>query len=832
MHMRVDSSTSAAPLDRLTSADAGRAGGKALNCARLKQAGFPVPDGIVILADAKDHEIGAVAEHAWFDTVPPGSLFAVRSSGIGEDGPGQSFAGIHETFLNVPRHEVAAAVAACRASARSERALAYRQANNITVDAIAIGVLIQLMIQPKAAGVAFTINPLTGNAGEFVINAARGLGEALVSGTIDPDEYVVRKNDGQLLLRRIGDGGEAATVLGDSEITELAGMLQRIEQHYGAPQDVEWCRDDVGFWIVQSRPVTAVAPQQGPDIEWTRANLAEVLPDLTSPQALAAFEDLLNSAERLNFGRLAAPDAELGPLVKQFAGRLYFNLSQMRRVSRIGGFAPAAMLRALGHSEAISAEDEIATRPPLRDLLPVIPDFALLAWRHLRAAKIVAAHNERTARSLARLKSVDPARMSDAELWAGFEEWRRDGPREMQTVLLLSGVMFHETPVRKVCEKVGFPYERLVYPQLATGERSVSSQQAFDLVALAGIARREPRVASFIASAPPEQLAEVRTALAGTEFVTAFERFLAAYGHRGRYESDWALPRYHEDPTPLLYALRAHLSSPPADDASVTIARQQREAAEAWTAFSKRLSWWQRRTTLPRVRRSVATIKNYYVWREQVRSDLVRVMSLLRPWHLELAARFASRGWLDDAKDYFLLHTSEVGAVIAGSASPESLRPIAAARNAELDRYRQLRMPLLMKERDLPRLLRTAGVSGGADTDGSLTGHPVSAGRVEAEVVVIRDPADFDRMKRGAILVAPATDPSWTPLFTLASGVIVEVGGVLSHASTIAREFGLPALANVKHATKRLKTGDRVRLDAIEGRVDRLSSIDDRCRAR
>jgi pyruvate,water dikinase len=133
-------------------------------------------------------------------------------------------------------------------------------------------------------------------------------------------------------------------------------------------------------------------------------------------------------------------------------------------------------------------------------------------------------------------------------------------------------------------------------------------------------------------------------------------------------------------------------------------------------------------------------------------------------------------------------------------------------------------MPLFMKESDLHRLVRASSVSGVADLDGeSLTGLPVSGGCVEADVVVVRDPADFERMTRGAILVAPATDPSWTPLFTLASGVIVEVGGVLSHASTIAREFGLPAIANVKHATRRLKTGDRVRLDAMSGRIDRIA---------
>ncbi len=279
----------------------------------------------------------------------------------------------------------------------------------------------------------------------------------------------------------------------------LAALLQKIEAHYGAPQDVEWCRDEAGFWIVQSRPVTAIRPADTPDIEWTRANLAEVMPDLTSPQVLAYFEELLNAAERVTLGRLAAPEAELGPLLKTFGGRLYFNLSQIRRVCRAGGIAPAGMLRSLGHAEAISAEDEIATRPPAGDVLRRLPDFARIAWRHLRAAPIVRATLARTAASLAQVKAVDPSRLTDAELWSSLEERRGEGPLEIQTVLLLAAVVIHETPVRRVCDRVGFPFEHLVYPQLAAGERSVSSQQAFDLVALAD---RRGRIRASAASWP------------------------------------------------------------------------------------------------------------------------------------------------------------------------------------------------------------------------------------------------------------------------------------------------------------------------------------------
>jgi rifampicin phosphotransferase len=819
-------SDSFAPLDRVRPADAPRCGGKAFNCARLKQAGFPVPDGLVVFADASDSAIGTVASHEWFDSLAAPGLFAVRSSGIGEDSAAHSFAGIHETILDVPREGLAAAVAACRASALSPRADTYRSATGLTTESTDIGVLIQRMVRAAVSGVAFTVNPLTGAQNDLVINAARGLGEALVSGAIDPDEYIVHKTSGELLLRRLADDSTSAVAaLSDHDVAALAALLRRIEAHYGAPQDVEWCRDEAGFWIVQSRPVTATKPPDPKDVEWTRANLAEVLPDLTSPQALFHFEDLLNTAERISFGRLMAPEAELGPVLKSFCGRLYFNVAQLRHAARIGGYAPAAMLRSLGHSEAISADDEIARRPPVLAFLRALPDFARLASSHLRASRVVAAQQARTTAFLARLTAADPSTLDDATLWSMVDEWRRRGPEELKAVLMLAGVVLHERPVRKVCSRVGFPFEDLVYPQLATGERSVSSQQAFDLVALAGVARQDPRVRQALTDIPAEDHVRLRGAIAGTPFLAVFDRFLDHYGHRGLYESDWALPRFREDPTPILQAVRMHLldDGGRADDDGAAARHRDAAAAAAWTAFIDRLPWWRRLITLPRIRQAVAMIKRYYVWRERVRSDLVRVLAAQRGLHIVLADRFVARGWLDDRSDYFLVRLEEIESVIHGHAPPASLRPIVATRRAEQERYRSMRMPLLMRESDLPRLLRAAAVSGAPDSDGgALSGLPVSGGCVEAEVVVVRSPADFGRMTRGAILVAPATDPSWTPLFTLASGVIVEVGGVLSHASTIAREFGLPAIANVKHATRRLRTGERVRLDAVSGRIERL----------
>jgi rifampicin phosphotransferase len=812
------------PLTRLTPDAAARSGAKAWNCSRLLQAGFPVPDGLVALATATEIECAALSAHPWFDGQPAGATFAVRSSGIGEDGEGQSFAGIHTTLLHVSRTGVPAAASACRDSGRSATALEYRRSRGLSIDRVEMAVLIQRMVQPVASGVAFSINPLTGAAGEIVINAAWGVGEALVSGQVDPDEFVVRKRDQVVAWSRIGEkGGAAGTAerasLTPAQVRELSRLVLRIEDHFGSPQDVEWCHDGAAFWIVQSRPVTTRAASSG-ETEWTRANLAEVLPDLTSPQALAGFEDLLNRGERRFVGGLLAPDAELGPTVKAFGGRLYFNLTQLRRICRLTGTPVAEMLRSMGHAGAVHPDDE--RRPALSlEQLRALPALARVLWRHVRAARIVRDHKARTAVTLARIAAQDPEQLADADVWRVIEQWVEDAPRDIEPVLLCGNVMAHELPVRKACERLHWSFEALVYPQLAAGERSVSAQQAYALVALADVARGEPRAAGWLAD-PASELADVRTALGGTAFLAALERFLERYGHRGRYEYDWALPRYQEAPGPILQAVRAHLAAPPAAGRGPTPDQQADAAAAAWRGVEAGVSVWQRWTTVRRMRRSIRRIKQYYLWREEVRSDLVRVVSALRRWHLVLAARFVERGWIDRRDDYFLLRLSEVAALVRGHAAPASARQRVTERVAEQARHAALAMPLLMRASELPSLLRTAGLSGGSHDGRELAGQAVSVGCVEGEVVVVRDPGDFGRMKRGAILVAPATDPSWTPLFTLAAGVIVEVGGVLSHASTIAREYGLPALANVRHATKRLKTGERVRLDAAQGLVLRL----------
>jgi rifampicin phosphotransferase len=823
-------------LNQISAADRPSVGGKAYNCARLKQAGFPVPDGIVVPNDATADDIRALASDPWFDALPADTRFAVRSSGIGEDSEGHSFAGVHETQLNVERADLTEAVALCRRSGRSDQARVYRDARQLAQGDTAIGVLVQRMVPAVVSGVAFTINPITG-ADELVVNAAWGLGEALVSGRVAPDEFTLVKPDYRVTAERLGakNGERTGPTLSRDQLCELGELLCRIEQHYGAPQDIEWCHDGRQFWIVQSRPVTTAVtrlqseiayPQSAirdpqSEIEWTRANLAEVLPEQTSPQCLDAYETMLNRGQRRFMGRLLAPDAELGPMFKSFQGRMYMNLSQMRRVVSLIGAPAADLLRSLGHPEQIHPQDEVPTRAPLPEILRLLPDFIRIGRYDVRPEQVLRKHEARTRETIARVSSVDPRTLSDLELWDAIESWIESGPETIQPVFVMSGVLARETAVRRICDRVGFSYERLVYPQLAAGARSVSTQQAFDLVALAATARHDARATAYLIG-NDGTFTDFRTALAGTAFLQALDRFLDEYGHRGRYESDWAIPRLHENPAPVLFAIREQLHARSPDPKAVA-ERQAADAAAAWRAFQARLTWWQRWTILPRVRALLRRLKQQYGWREQVRSDLTRTVRYMRSYHLTLADRFVDRGWLDRRDDYFLLLLDEIGAVVRGVQPGPGLRGIAARRATELAAQRNLQMPMLMRESELPVLLQRSDAIPDGDAE-VLTGLCVSPGGVDAEVVVMRDPSEFATMKRGAILVAPATDPSWTPLFTLAAGVIVEVGGMLSHASTIAREYGLPALANVKNATRILKTGDRVSLDASGGRAMRLES--------
>jgi pyruvate,water dikinase len=804
-------------LDEIQPSDASYVGGKALHCARLKRAGFTVPDGVVLTTEAMDQSLDIPALCDWLSSLPPSALLAVRSSGVDEDSAGHSFAGIHETTLNVAPAQVAAAVRSCWDSVRSEQAQAYRRAQKLPGKDPKTAVLIQRMIQPVSAGVAFTVNPVTGARDELVINSAPGLGDALVSGQVNPDEFRIDKTRRQVLSSTTPTGAPSLT---SAELRELADMLVRIERYFGNAQDVEWCHDGRQFWIVQSRPVTTGTPHK--DLTWTRANAREVLPELTSPMTIYSMTDTIEEGERKFNGKLLAPESELGRMARVFYGRLYFNVDQIRHACRMTGTAPALVLRSMGHEGAIDPADEVRLQPNWRERFTTFPDIMRILAGQLRVKKIVRQQTARLAEFLEELESLDFRKLQDRDLWAEHRKWLPRMGDELQVVFTLTAVSAYEHPLRRMCERAGMAYERLAYTHLAAGEKSVSSAQAFDLLRLARVAQDEYEAREYFSRAR-QSSHDYPTELRDTQFLKEFDGFLETYGHRGHYESDIAMRRYREDPSPLLFAIQSHVQSGNTPDPAEIAARQKKEAAEAWNEFQAKLRWWQRPVLVLLARWLLRRIKQYYLWRELCRSSVVRVAWPIRLLHLELARRFVERGWLELRDDYFYLTPADVDEVTETPEMGPDLLSRVARRKEEWAGLATIEMPLLMRQSELPAIVRgrAAPVAAG-ESKREWSGLCVSTGLVEGEVIVLRTPDEFSRMKRGAILVTTATDPSWTPLFTLASGIIVEVGGILSHASTVAREYGLPAIANLKDATKILKDGDRIRLDATNGVVQIL----------
>ncbi len=833
------------PLDQLTPTDLPRVGGKAYNCTRLRQAGLPVPDGFVIMTDAMDLPIPSVDLNEALDRFPDPTLFAVRSSAADEDSAGHSFAGIHETRLNVTRDGIADAIKACLESVQSPQALAYRHTQGLTTDKIQTGVLVQEMIQPVVSGVAFTINPVTGASDELVINASWGLGEAIVSGRVEPDEFQVRKSDSAVLSARIGskrhhivakngvsilieteEQAQKTRTLTNEQLQELAALLRLIEQEYGSPQDVEWCHDGARFWIVQARAVTTTPQMPLLDILWTRANASEILPDLTSPQALQTIIEGYERAVRLYYSNMIAPTTELGPTAKGFYGRLYLNLSQLLNIYKLFGQPPASLLRLMGHEGEIRKEDETPTTRTLREALRVLPDILRITWKMLNTDNIMREHLTFVEEFMSRLKSRDPRALPDAEVWTVIRTCVDTLPEFVwKTFPVIGGLSIYRDMVQSICSKVGFPSDRLLDTQLAVGEQSVTAQQGLELLALANQARDEEQTREYFLTAS-NTFENYREALRDTNFLKTFETFLQTYGHRGDIESDWALPRYHEDPTPLLSVISLHVHAPNSSTPEEIRTRLEHEATETWREFEGELTWWQLRTVVPRVKWALKRAKRHRLWRERNRFELIRSMSEFKRWHLILAERFTERGWIEKPADYFFLELKEIGEAIVDASKAARLKSIIAGRKEDYEAWRRLEMPLLMRESELPALMRRATSTMPDSSVTKLRGLNISSGLVEGEVVVITGPTEFSRMKQGAILVAPATSPAWTPLFTLAAGIIVEIGGTLSHSSIVAREYGLPALANVKDATKLLKDGDHVRLDAENETVEVLLHSD------
>ncbi|MBV9595886.1 MAG: phosphoenolpyruvate synthase [Chloroflexi bacterium] len=828
-------------------ADLASVGGKAANLGELVRANFPVPDGFVLTTRAYD----AAAHAALVDPtnsaraaarlreapVPDdaarsvldayaalgGGPVAVRSSATAEDLPGASFAGQQDTYLNVVGDDaLLKAIRRCWASLWNERAVAYRAAHGIDDRHVSLAVVVQEMVSASAAGVIFTADPLTGRRRRAVLDAVADLGDKLVSGAVNPDHYVVETPDRRIVERRLsGD----ARVLSDAELLELAVLAERVEHHFGSPQDIEFALDASRRpWLTQSRPITTLypLPAEPPDLErdlrvYFSANVFQGYFSPITPMGVQFFR-LLGSSVYGRFGA-SVRDTHAGPEELVEAGmRLYVDVTPVVRdrvgrqifqtVTKAGEARTSAVVSRLADDSRFAPKhrSRIST---LRRIAAAIQRAGIpaAALRVMLSPSAVRARYVREMESIARIDL--PAGADSAERLDAFERLLLVASSQLLPRLL--GIM---APAMLTLGLVAWLLRgRARDDELQVLTRSAphnpTTEMDLALWSLSVALRNDTDSRACLLERAPEELsAAYQAAALPPRLQAGLGQFLADYGFRTIGEIDIGVPRWSEEPAHILGILSNYLRL--ADDAPTPAAQFARGQRDAETMVASLLA----RARGPRhlvLRVALLRLRQLIGSREAPKFHIIRLLAtpsreLLKPVGVELAVhcRIAS------ADDIFFLTLDEARRAVAGA----DFRTVVAARRREFERERT--------RRTVPRVLLSDGTDAEAaviaPAAGALRGTPASPGTVTGPARVIHAPQGA-HVDAGEILVAPSTDPGWTPLFLTAGGLVMEMGGMMSHGAVVAREYGIPAVVGLAGATERIATGQRITVDGAAGTV-------------
>lgn len=861
-------------LDQINQDNLPLAGGKAANLGAMTRAGFPVPPGFCLTTaawrvfmracrlDGAIHELRrAAAASTPAETERHAALLreqieraampqeiveavrrayaelpsrlplelaaakgdlpvAVRSSATAEDLPTLSFAGQQDTYLDVTGlDDLLRAVRACWASLWTGRAVQYRQAGGVSHDA-EVAVVVQAMVPCDVAGVAFSIDPLTGEDA-VVIEAVPGLGDALMNGKADPVLYRVSP-DGSLSA----DPGESA-LLAPREAHRLASVVNLLAEYFGCPQDAEWGYRDGELYLFQSRPITAFderffnEPSPDPDQVWTAAFLNERFPQPVSPLGWSIVGSLLEPlAYREPLRYLGVHDLDAQAVTRLYRGHPYTDAGVFWRIHKL-------------FPDRLLPEDAVRYFPggdiSLRKKTPTPRWSPRLLWSVLRAAmadlrnwspvhnwqvwrRFVLEHEQEMARlaartdaALAALAEMPHDREKRLAVYGLLEEGQELSHRLLRIhrwSLVHADLTY--TLLRRLCVRVfghdeGPPLAARQVTRLHT--RSFLLDQA--LRNLADRARRTPALRQALNNRSWAELAaQLPTLPGGPSFRDELERFLAEYGHRA-YSLDIFQPTFRDDPFQVLALVRELLR----DDGLRAAPAADAEKADA----QRRMPWF--------LRPLASLAQRYVLLREEQRFLWQRTLALQRRLVTGLGDALAQGEHLDRAGDVFFLTLAELRQAASGTLS-------AGGRTA---RQRRLAHADLQREHTLapslsyPEFLRgdTPLPSTSAGRNSTLRGRPVSPGIARGLVRVIRSPGDFEKLRPGDILVTASPDPGWTPVFGIIAGLVMERGGQLSHGAVVAREYGLPAVAGLSGATTQFRDGEWILVDGRTGVVQR-----------
>ncbi|MDT5033738.1 MAG: rifampicin phosphotransferase [Actinoplanes sp.] len=798
------------------------------------------------------------------------AAYAVRSSATAEDLPTASFAGQQDTYLNVVGPAVILQhISRCWASLFTERAVVYRLRNGVDHRTVQMAVVVQQMVFPQAAGILFTADPVTGNRKVATVDAGFGLGEALVSGLVNPDVFTVR--DGEVVAKAVATkqraihplpaGGtqdvavdprrQEQPALTDAQVVRLVQLGRRIEAHFGRPQDIEWCLVDDGFQIVQSRPITTLFPIPAADDAENHVYVSvghqQMMTDPMKPLGFSMWQ--LTAM---------APMHEAG-------GRLFVDVT--RRLA-----APASragLLDLMGRGDPL-VRDALETVLDRGDFIPTLPDTGAVGPPAGSASAPIATDPaivteliERSQASLAALRRDIRTKTGPALfdfLLEAFQEHKRVLSDPLSIKAIMAGMEATWWLNDQLQEWLG---ERNAADTLTlSAPNNVTSEMGLSLLDVADVIRPHPEVVAFlqgvendhfsvplgvaaspheprptipsndhfkvplgVAASPHEPrptipsksfLDELPKFAGGTEARDAIEAYLDRYGMRCAGEIDITRPRWSERPTTLVPLIldNIKLFEPGAAERRFDQGRQQAQKQEQ-DVLSRLRALPDGEQKADETKRMIDRVRTFIGYREYPKYGIVSRYFVYKQALLEEADRLVQANVLPEKEDIFYLTFQELHDVVRTNRVDDQL----IRQRKDAFRSYQALTP--------PRVLTSEGeaVAGAYRRDdapaGALIGLPVSAGTVEGRARVILDMAQAD-LEAGDILVTAHTDPSWSPLFVAIAGLVTEVGGLMTHGAVIAREYGLPAVVGVERATRLIRDGQRIRVHGTDGYVEIL----------
>jgi len=792
----------------------------------------------------------------------PDDRFAVRSSAASEDSVRHSFAGQLESFVFVPAADVARRVADVWRSGFAERVYAYRREHGLAGPPEAPAVLVQRMVPADVSGVAFSADPVGGGRDVAVVAAVYGLGTLLVDGEGDADTYrvdrsgtviertVVRKTTAHVAPEGTSDGVETVAVsaededraaLDDSSVAAVADLARHCADHFGRPQDIEWCIRAGELFLLQSRPITSLFDLPEPDGAlniWDNSNIAESYGGVTTPLTFSfarnAYEGVYRQLAR-TFGvprrRVEENTALFANMLGLVRGRVYYNLlNWYRYIAMLPGYTSnrAFMEQMMGVKESLppelvpsSSEAGFVGRAVDRlHLASAVVGFSsqyfTLRWKMKHFYRRLESALDMRGRSLAAMRAdelVAEYRRLESRLLA-----RWDAPliNDFYTMIFY-GVL------RKLCASwCGDDAGTLQNDLLCGSGGMISTEPARRMREMAAIAAGDPKLAQGLRNADAATIH--RLAARNSDFRTRYESYLEKFGERCYDELKLESPTLHDDPLMLLRAVGQMARQPdPAPGGSGEAAeRRIRMDAEARVAralssrpLRRQIFGWVLRNARDRVR-----------GRENLRLERTRLFGRVRRIFVELGRRFYERDLLDAPRDVLYLALGVIIGFVEGTATCTNLRALARLRREEFELFAEAEPP---DDRFETRGMVYAGNTFRSNLppvqrDGDVrTGIGCCPGRVSGRARVVRDPRRA-ALEQGDILVAERTDPSWIMLFPFAAGLVVERGSLLSHSAIVAREMGIPAVVSVGGVMSWLSDGDRVELDGTSGVVRRVDA--------